>query len=88
LANGVPVDVTVTAVGSQTADELRSLRQWPVAEEELRGRVRLVERAPEPGMLGALTDTLTVALGPGGVAAVFADATLRGHLFGRGGSDG
>jgi hypothetical protein len=39
LANGVPVDVTVTAVGSQAADELRSLRQWLVAEEELRGRV-------------------------------------------------
>jgi Effector Associated Constant Component 1 len=71
---GVPVNVTVTAAGSRDSDELRSLRQWLVAEEELRGQVRLA--APdEPGSLGAVTDTLIVVLGQSGAAGVFA-ATL------------
>lgn len=70
------MEVTVTAVGLRVSGELRSLRQRLAAEEELRGRVRLEEPRPEPGTLGAVTDTLTVALGPGGVAAVFAGTLI------------
>lgn len=71
----MPVNVMVAAVGSQASDELRSLRQWLIAEEELRGHVRLAEPDDEPGTLGGVTSTLIVALGQSGAAGVFA-ATL------------
>lgn len=71
----MPVSVTVTALGAQASDELRSLRQWLIAEEELRGHVRLTGPDDEPGSLGAVTSTLIVALGQSGAAGVFA-ATL------------
>jgi hypothetical protein len=72
---GMPVSVTVTALGAQASDELRSLRQWLIAEEELRGHVRLAAPDDEPGSLGSVTSTLIAALGQSGAAGVFA-ATL------------
>jgi Effector Associated Constant Component 1 len=74
-AAGIAVDIKVTLVGPQAGDEARELRHWLTYEAELRGRVRLIEPAPEPGSLGALVDTLVVSLGPGGATA-FATALV------------
>ncbi|MFF7633314.1 hypothetical protein ACFZB9_09205 [Kitasatospora sp. NPDC008050] len=68
--------VLVRVEGGGSADELRSLRQWLVEEEALRGRVVLDEAPPPPGALGALAETLTVALGPGGVATAVASVLI------------
>jgi hypothetical protein len=51
-------------------DEVGVLRSWLVGEDELRGRVELVERPPHPGALGPVLDSLLVALAPGGAASV------------------
>ncbi|MYS44987.1 hypothetical protein GTY23_27930 [Streptomyces sp. SID5998] len=66
----------VEVVGDKPADELRSLRDWLVAEEELRGRVRLESPPPEPGALGSVVEALTIALGPGGVATAAASVLI------------
>ena len=55
---------------------LRSLLAWLVSEDELRGRVKLVQPRPNPGELGALADTLQVLLAPGGAVAVLAAAVV------------
>lgn len=68
--------LVVEVVGDRSADELRSLRDWLVAEEELRGRVRLELSPPEPGALGSAVAALTVALGPGGVATAAASVLI------------
>lgn len=57
------MDVTVSVAGRDAAvKELRSLSAWLAGEEEFRGRVRLVEAAPEPGTLGGWPEALVVAL--------------------------
>jgi Effector Associated Constant Component 1 len=70
------VDIAVALTSPTSGDEVRSLRQWLVADDELRGRVRVVEKAPEPGTLGALADALVVTLGPSGAATAFAGALI------------
>lgn len=65
------MDVTVGIEGGG-ADGARSLRRWLIGEEELRGQVRLVDAAPNPGRLGPALDGLVVALAPGGAASVLA----------------
>ena len=56
--------VTVDAEGPGA--EVRSLQEWLVAEPGLRGRVRLVQPAPQAGTLGGAVEALTVAVGQGG----------------------
>ncbi|MGP3922826.1 effector-associated constant component EACC1 [Streptomyces sp. 8N616] len=74
--------VEVTAAGvtgagaAEAADELRSLHGWLAAEEELRGRVWLVEQPPRRGTLGSVPETLAVVLAPGGASAVLASAVI------------
>lgn len=53
-----------------SSDELRDLRAWLVAEEELRGQVRSKERPPQSGSLGPVLEALEVAAQP--AAAVLA----------------
>jgi hypothetical protein len=72
----VRVDLRVEVAGEHSADELRSLREWLVAEEPLRGRVRLAAGAPEKGTLGTGMDALAVALGNGGAFTVFATVAV------------
>ena len=76
LNTGVPVEVKITAAGDHSAEEMRSLREWLLQEQELRGRVTLDEAAPEPGTMGALSEVLTVTLAPGGFGTVFAGAFI------------
>lgn len=70
------MDLTIEVQARRAADELRSLRAWMVAEDALRGRVRLVAAAPGPGTLGSVVETLAVTLGPGGVATALASVLI------------
>jgi Effector Associated Constant Component 1 len=70
------VDIAVTVLGGSDRDQARGLRRWLGEEEELRGRIQLLEPEPEPGQLGTLADTLIVSLGSGGAATVLASALV------------
>ena len=70
------MDVTVTVTGSGDARDLGALGDWLRDEPELRGRVRLADKPPVPGSMGGLADALTVAVGPGAAATVFASALV------------
>ncbi len=70
------MEVTLTVAADRAGDEARSLREWLLGQEELRGRVRLVDSPPEPGRLGSVVETLAVALGPGGVATATATVLI------------
>ncbi|MEU9887689.1 hypothetical protein [Sphaerisporangium sp. NPDC051011] len=70
------MDVAVIAEGPDGGDQLRSLRDWLVDSQELRGRVDGVERSPEIGTLGPVLDALSVALGPAGAATAFATGLI------------
>lgn len=64
------------AVAADPEAQLRSLRDWLLADDELglaHGvRVRLEAPAPPPGRMGAMSEVLTVSLGAGGAGAVLA----------------
>lgn len=64
------MDITIRIEAGDVSAELSMLRKWLLDSEELRGTVRTVAVAPKPGELGALADTLIVAVGAGGVATV------------------
>lgn len=71
------MDVTVSVAGRDAAvEELRSLFTWLTTEEEFRGRVQLVEVAPEPGSLGGWPEELVVAISQGGSVTVLASAVI------------
>ncbi len=70
------MEVTLTVTAERAGDEARSLREWLLGQDELRGRVRLVESPPQPGRLGSVVETLAVALGPGGVATATATVVI------------
>jgi hypothetical protein len=71
------MDVTVSIAGQDAVvEELRSLFTWLAGEEEFRGRVRLVETAPEPGALGGWPEAVVVALSQGGAVTVLASAVI------------
>ncbi|WP_239382420.1 hypothetical protein [Frankia sp. CIT1] len=77
---GGTMDVTLRLVDG-TADELRSLRSWLTAEDELRGRVAAVENGPETGRLGPTLTGLLVDLVPG--AAPVLAATVMAWIRSR-----
>ncbi|CCH29247.1 hypothetical protein ABZ816_35360 [Actinosynnema sp. NPDC047251] len=67
------MDLELTA---DAADDLRDLHRALTGEAELRGRVRLRSRPPEPGALGPVVEAVEVALAPGGALTVVAGAVL------------
>ncbi|MEU8932489.1 hypothetical protein AB0D30_21680 [Streptomyces sp. NPDC048409] len=79
-SGGTQVRLTVGGTDAQT--QLGLLRDWLVAEDTLRGKVRWHRTAPEPGQMGGALDVLVVALGSGGAGAVLAQ-TLVAWLTGR-----
>ena len=58
------MDLAVTVDAAERGAEVRSLREWLVAEPGL--RVRLVPPAPRAGTLGGAVEVLAVAVGQGG----------------------
>ncbi|MGH3854191.1 MAG: effector-associated constant component EACC1 [Pseudonocardiaceae bacterium] len=71
------MDVTVSVVEPEVAvEELRSLLTWLSGEEELRGRVRLVETASEPGTLGGWPQAVAVELSRDGAVTILASAVI------------
>jgi hypothetical protein len=57
-------------------DDIRNLRQWLIDENDLRGRVELIEQQPKEGELGGVVDSLAIALGSGGAGTVLAQALI------------
>ncbi|MBY8861215.1 hypothetical protein K7711_32390 [Nocardia sp. CA2R105] len=66
----------MTSPDTDAADQLRSLCGWMADADGLRGRVTGRERAPEPGTLGPVLESVLVALGPGGVATAIATTVI------------
>jgi hypothetical protein len=67
--------LTVTLNGAGL-DELLALRAWLVHEDELRGRVALLQESAGPGSLGGAMEALSVSLGSGGAISVLVAGTL------------
>lgn len=63
------MDIRISVADGELAD-LESLDNWLRGEPELAGRVRLAGPAPRPGQLGALSETLLVAVGSDGAITV------------------
>lgn len=72
------MEIRVSVANGNVAD-LESLDDWLRGERELAGRVKLAGPAPRAGELGALTETLVVAVGSGGAITVVG-AALAGAL--------
>jgi Effector Associated Constant Component 1 len=65
------VETTVRLSGAAVpGDELRSLRNVLLGEDELRGRVRALERAPQPGTLGPELEALQIIGGSAGLSGI------------------
>lgn len=60
------------SISADDDEVLRSLLDWLRHEDTLRGGVRPVQAPVQPGQMGGVLDTLTVALGSGGAGAVLA----------------
>jgi hypothetical protein len=56
----------VVLVDGASPDDLRQLYSWLLAEDDLRGRVKLVERGPEAGVLGPVLDAIRILADPSG----------------------
>lgn len=62
--------ITLTMTDSGP-DQLRALRAWLTQEEQLRGRVTLIQEGPpEPGTLGVALEALSVSIESGGAVTV------------------
>jgi len=66
------VEISAELRGQRDETELQSLFAWLQQERPRPGRVTLQTAEPAPGTMGALTDTLQVALGAGGAGTVLA----------------
>ncbi|MFF4490023.1 hypothetical protein ACFY0F_26610 [Streptomyces sp. NPDC001544] len=64
------MDIAIRVRDGAGDDVLAGLKAWLEDEPELRGRVRLVPTAPEPGAMGGAFDQLVVMLGSGGALAL------------------
>jgi hypothetical protein len=70
------MQVRLTVTGDDAPAAMRSLQAWLVGQDELRGRVRPVVEASEPGAMGAVTEALLITLGQGGVASAVASVLI------------
>jgi hypothetical protein len=67
----VRISVSAAGGGEAAPEALRGLESWLRDEPELRGRVKAVRGAPQPGeMSGGLVEALAVTLGSGVSAAL------------------
>lgn len=63
------METTVAVASAHAAEDLRQLQGWLLQEPELRGRIHLAERPPEPGHLGTVPELVSVLLDSGPTAA-------------------
>lgn len=75
---GDRVEIRISVVNGNLAD-LESLDFWLQSEPELVGRVKLAGPPPRQGELGALAETIIVAVGAGGAVTTVGPA-LAGAL--------
>ncbi|WP_045745677.1 effector-associated constant component EACC1 [Actinoplanes rectilineatus] len=66
----------ILTVTGQPGDDAQSLLSWLSQDEDLRGRVQEQPASVPEGKLGALTDVLVAALGPGGTAMALATVAI------------
>lgn len=66
--------ISVLGVGS--ADLTRDLFSWLGEEPNTRGRVRIVERDPPPGVLGPVAAAIEAAAEPGGLITALATVAI------------
>ncbi|MFF3068802.1 hypothetical protein [Kitasatospora sp. NPDC057936] len=69
------LDARIAITGGDPED-LSSLYEWLVSEDELRGMVRVSRRPIGQTELGSAVDLLTVALGAGGAGSVLSSALV------------
>lgn len=69
------VDASIRVLDGD-ADVVGSLAQWLASERDLRGAVRTIPSPIAETQLGAVTDTITVALGSGGAGSVLASSLI------------
>jgi hypothetical protein len=72
------VEIRISVAAGGLAD-LESLDEWLGGERGLAGRVKLARSAPRDGEMGAVSESLVVAVGSGGAITV-AGAALAGAL--------
>jgi hypothetical protein len=66
----------VQVEGSQSIDDLLELRRFLNDERELRGAAKVEQRPPSEGSLGAISEIVSIALSPGGAAAILAPTLI------------
>jgi hypothetical protein len=64
--------LVVSGVGADS--QLRSLREWLLREDDLRGCLELRNRPVAPDQMGGVLDLLAVTLGTGGAGVVLAQS--------------
>jgi hypothetical protein len=69
------IEVTIQVDADGAAAEAESLCGWINAENDA-GHAALVRGRADPHQLGVVTDVLTVALGPGGIAVALASVLV------------
>lgn len=70
------MEVRLTVAGDDPTAAMRSLEAWLAGHDELRGRVRSVVMAPQPGTMGTVAEVLMVAVGHAGVATAVASVLI------------
>jgi hypothetical protein len=73
---GVVMHVGLTVAGDEAAAAMRSLEAWLVGHDELRGRVKPVVEAPQPGTMGSVAEVLMVTVEQGGTATAVASVLI------------
>jgi hypothetical protein len=68
--------VKILVDGIHRDDRAQELVAWLRREDRLRGRVQLSPATIGPGQMGAVTDTIAIALGTGGAGTVLARALI------------
>jgi hypothetical protein len=74
------LSIDIRLIGTENDEDLRALAGYLLRDQDMRGRVRLRERPPQVGSLGAVLEALSVIAEPGGaalVAAIVAWARMR-----------
>lgn len=70
------MQVRLAVAGDDATAAMQSLEAWLAGRDELRGRVRPMALALQPGAMGSVADVLTVAAGPAGVATAVASVLI------------